>query len=387
MPHSARSDPRSHPLVPAPLPQERLWLSVCQTRGTPAPEPQQRSAFLQQLDGPGRQRLHTVLELARRGQEPPEGLSLLSWAAACTRPALLRRLEDFGLHFLSADLFSCSLRLIDAGWDMPARLGQLAHHPEDVEALRALMAEHALVELKDAACGDGNEGDAQSQPALDQDDFSDFAEHRFDSPMNPHDFDGSEHVSALPDLPTRFASVRHEGNDEANDKPGANVVGPSLSSSASATDRPQQLRLFGKKAAHRLEITPHRRGNDFLGVHVITVDSAHALPGGGGFDWKNKLVLQLTPEEMPGLIATLIGITPSTRFGHHGASRDKFIEVRRQADGLVMVTGVSAASYPVPMSTATAYYVLDLFCRAMAMGTPGRSAADILAIVRSSHGF
>ena len=184
--------------------------------------------------------------------------------------------------------------------------------------------------------------------------------------------------AALPVLPTRFARQRPE--------PFPNACG--AASAASAPDAPLlRLRLFGKAAAHTLEVTPHRRGGgDFMGVHVVSIDSAAALGSGGGYAWEHKLVVQLTPEEMPGLIATMMGLTPSVRFRHHGAGRDKFLEVRRQAGGLVMVTGEQALSYSVPVPTATVYYVLDLFCRAMAMAAPGRSVSDVLMLVRSTHG-
>ena len=124
-----------------------------------------------------------------------------------------------------------------------------------------------------------------------------------------------------------------------------------------------------------------------MGVHVVSIDSAHVLSAGGGYAWERKLVLQLTPEEMPAVIATLMGLTPSVRFGHHGADRDKFVEVRRQESGLVIVTGDKALSYAVPVPVATACYVLDLFCRSMTMAAPGRSVADVLMLVKSAHGF
>lgn len=186
---------------------------------------------------------------------------------------------------------------------------------------------------------------------------------------------------ALPVLPTRFARQRPDSF-------------PSFSGEASAGRAPDEhrlrLRLFGKAAAHTLEITPHRRGGDFLGVHVVSIDSAHALGIGGGYAWERKLVIQLTPEEMPAIIATLMGLTPSVRFGHHGTGRDKFVEVRRQESGVVIITGEKSLSYSVPVPTTTLYYVLDLFCRAMAMRMeveqPGRSAADVLMLVRSAHG-
>jgi hypothetical protein len=122
-------------------------------------------------------------------------------------------------------------------------------------------------------------------------------------------------------------------------------------------------------------------------VHVVSIDSAHAQGSGGGYAWERKLVIQFTPEEMPAVIATLMGLTPSVRFGHHGADRSKFVELRRQESGLVLVTGEHALSYAVPVPAGTACYVLDLFCRAMAMAAPGRSVADVLMLVKSTHGF
>ena len=44
-----------------------------------------------------------------------------------------------GLVFTSAHLFACGLALREGGWDMQARLAQLASHPEDVAALQALL--------------------------------------------------------------------------------------------------------------------------------------------------------------------------------------------------------------------------------------------------------
>ena len=188
-------------------------------------------------------------------------------------------------------------------------------------------------------------------------------------------------LAALPVLPTRFARQRPDAAEAFRD-------------AAKAEPGPHKgrlrLRLFGTSAAHTLEVTAHRRGGDFLGAQVLSIDSAHALNTGAGYDWARKLVLQLTPEEMPGLIATLMGLTPSVRFGHHGANHDKFLEVRRQEGGLVIVTGEKSLSYSVPVPTATIYYLLNLCCRAMAMqgDKPGRSSAsDVLMLVKSAYGF
>ena len=372
---------------------QQLWQQVCASRGTPAPDPSQRAQFLQDLEPEARQTLETVLHLAARGREQPGDLGFVSWAAACTRPTLLSQLHSHSLAFTSAGLFACGLALKEQGWDMQPRLAQLTSNPADVDTLRAWLPAKtvALGETQahpQALSGpNGHEDRAVEKPFFPWPDDEDSSPDGYTpgwSPMGAMDepVAAPDPLTALPVLPTRFARQRPE-------------VFPNVSGAVSAAATPQEprLRLFGKSAAHTLEITPHRRRGDFMGVHVVSIDSAHVLSAGGGYAWERKLVIQLTPEEMPAVIATLMGLTPSVRFGHHGAGRDKFVEVRRQEGGLVMVTGEKTLSYSVPVPTASVYYVLDLLCRAMAMGggteegKPGRSVADVIMLVRSAHSF
>ncbi|CAM3744233.1 hypothetical protein [Polaromonas hydrogenivorans] len=363
---------------------EQLWRQVCASRGTPAPDAAGLACFMEDLETHAREKLQSVLILAARGREAPGELSLLSWAAGCTRPALLERLAAHGLAFTSASLFACGLKLRAEGWDMQHRITQLAGNPADVDTLRAwlpavlpLEAGQAEEDSPKKAGPDSHEDRAVDTPLFpwpedDEDGPPDGQAPVWEEePMD--DMPASNLSAGLPVLPTRFERERPDA-----------LAGPT--SAAGAPHEPRlRLRLFGKAAAHTLEVTPHRRGGDFLGVLVVSIDSAHALSAGGGYAWERKLVLQLTPEEMPAVIATLMGLIPSVRFGHHGADRSKFVEVRRQEGGLVIVTGEKALSYSVPVPTATVYYVLDLFCRAMA--APGRSVADVLMLVRSAHGF
>ena len=340
---------------------QQLWRQVCAARGTPAPNPARLDGFMAGLDALEQNKLESVLSLAARGREQPGDLSVISWAAACTRPALHEQLAAHGLGFTSAALFACGLKLREEGWDMQQRLAQLAAHPADVDTLRGLL------------------------------------------PVEPDQAEGDLPTEAGPDLHEEMAVDKPFfpwPNVDDNGLPGGQGPGgneapvESMDNSPAAPHEPRlrlRLRLFGKSAAHTLEVTPHRRGGDFLGAHVVSIDSAHALGAGGGYAWERKLVLQLTSEEMPAVIATLMGLTPSVRFGHHGAGRDKFLEVRRQEGGLVMVTGEKALSYSVPVPAATLYYVLDLFCRAMAIGMevdkPEHSVSDVLMLVKTAHGL
>jgi len=351
---------------------EALWLQVCAWRGTPAPERNQAAGFIAALAAPERQALQDALTLAAQGREPPGALSLISWAASCTRPALLAQLASHGLAFTGATLFACALALTAHGWDMPGRLAQLAAHPEDVVALREYLAGASAAAaaapdeaILDAPWVDGaHEGDGD--PWL-------------GGGWGDDSLQGSQACSweEPPALPTRFERLA----------PGA----PAIPASAKPAPPAGRLRLFGKSAAHTLEVSAHRRGSDFSGVHVVSIDSAPALPAGAGYDWARKLTLQLTPEEMPAVLAVLMGLAPAVRFAHHGPKRDKFFEVRRQASSLVIVTGQQAVSLAVPVPVASGYYVLALFCRAMAMGgapgQPALSVSDVLGLARSAHGL
>ena len=177
-------------------------------------------------------------------------------------------------------------------------------------------------------------------------------------------------VPAVPSVPSAGDGLAFDSQDPDDAAP----AGPRL-----------QVKLFGRDAAHTLEIGPHRRGSNFMNVQVVTVESARALASGGGYDWGRKLTVQLTPEEMPGAIAVLMNLSASVRFGQHGADRDKFVELRRQEGGMVIVTGQGSTAYAVPVKTGTLYYLLGLFAQAMAEGLESRSIAEVLALVKASQ--
>ena len=447
----SKSDGRGHVNVQA---LAQLWHQVHVSRGTPAPDAAHLASFVAGLSTLEREKIENALVMAIRGREQPGDFSLISWAASCTRPALLAQLAGHGLVFTGSALFSCGLTLRDQGWDIQARLAQLTYNPADVAALHAMLPSAPETSVRQAASSPElmlNEAPLDDSLPDDAPPEDDTAPDWPDEPMddmavkgssapgdavdtvetittigepevlpassvsNSESFKSTESTESIktfkgtvPVLPTRFErettlsppSPSPSRLYSALPSPGAKA--PATRQRGGNNDEAQQpkLRLFGKSAAHTLEVTDHRRGSDFLGTHVVSIDSAAAHGSHGiqitqstssTYAWERKLVVQLTPEEMPAIVATLMGITPSARFGNHGADKSKFIEVRRQEGGLLIVTGDKAGSYSVPVPTRTAYYVLDLFCRAMAMSMtkdgPGRNVSDILALVKAVHGF
>ena len=248
---------------------QQLWRQVCASRGTPAPDPTRLGGFIEDLGTHEREKLQSVLHLAARGWEQPGDLSLLSWAASCTRPSLLSQLQSHDLAFTSAGVFACGLKLREEGWDMQQRIAQLQSNPGDVDTLRAWLPvepDQAKEYLPSEAGLDRNEETGLDKPFFpwpDDDDDNGLpkgqapggdeapVESMDESPAAP------DPAAALPVLPTRFARQRPDA-----------LAGPA--SAAGAPHEPRlRLRLFGKAAAHTLEVTPHRRGGDFLGVHVV----------------------------------------------------------------------------------------------------------------------
>ena len=360
------------------------WLQVCRLRGTPAPEPTRALPFLAGLDVKAHAALAQALGDCLNAHEKGRELQVLSWAAACTRPALLAQLQAQGLACDGQDLFSAGLGLMASGWDMSARLAQLAHHPQDAALLRQALAWQAPTSpLALEAGGQPTRGDAGA-------------------PVDPERgaAPGGDPRSAPPPEPPELFEPFIGAAELVMEKHPSLAGVPAVASALPVGDRREfdtqapdgaapararlQVKLFGRDAAHTLESGAHRRGSHFLGVQVITIESARAL-GNGGYDWSQKLTVQLTPEEMPEALAVLMNLQASVRFGQHGPARDKWVELRRQDGGMVLITAQGSAVYAVPVKAGQLYYLLGLFAQAMAQGLPGGCVADVLALIKASQ--
>src|SRR5207245_9396817 len=77
---------------------KHLWGSVCRARGTPLPDAAHVGAFLEDLAPDAQAILLAALTMCANGREKSKELALVSWAAACTRPALLSKVQGHGLE-------------------------------------------------------------------------------------------------------------------------------------------------------------------------------------------------------------------------------------------------------------------------------------------------
>lgn len=346
-----------HPSHKEPIARIRNdWYAACHRRGLVRPNAANLTPMLAGLDLSQLQALEATLSRSVSGAEQGGDFALLNWAAKCTLPTVLALLSEAGLACSGTNLYLAGLALMELGWDMSARLVTLKDRPDDIEALRGALAQHPG--------GREDIAPASSAPPADQ---------------------GTEAArTPLVEAPR----LAQNPSDEDFGPGQTGQHGEDDDSRAEAPHSPDnrlRLKLYGKSAAHTVEIGPHRRGGDFLGTHVVTFESARALPN-SGYDWGRKLTFQLTPEEMPAAIAVLMNIQPSVRFEYHGKTRDKFLELRWQGSGLAVTTGQKSQACVVPVQSSAVYYLLSLFCRAMVHGQHGVTTADVLAMVGALPG-
>jgi hypothetical protein len=356
----------------------QAWSAVCERRGIRQPEATKLQAFLRGLEADALSALRRAIRQCMSGGESPDEMSTVFWAGACTRPDFLQKASVVCPACTSAALFAAGLILIPQGWDMHARIHNLETSPEDMAKLSEVLDTLVVAGTTDEghpAPVAGIEADAlkRDSSAAGAASASAFDLFELDGKANPAPYRTSvddEQMSDHRHDPQEGLETDPEGSSDPRSPP-------------QASGRPK-VRLFGKDAAHSVEITNHRRAGDFMNVSVVTVDSARAIAG-NGYDWRNKLVIQLTPEEMPAAIAVLMGLTTSCKFENHGSDRSKFVEMRNQDGGMMLVTGNRTISFAVPVKTPSIYYLLDLFCRAMVAGTPNRSGNDVITLVRSIY--
>lgn len=332
------------------------WHAACHRRGIVRPNAANLTPMLAGLDLSQLQALEATLSRSVSGAEQGGDFALLNWAAKCSQPEVLALVSEAGLACSGTNLYLAGVALMELGWDMSARLVTLKDRPVDIEALRRALAQHPGAQEDTAP--------ASSAPPADQ---------GTEAPRRPLvEAPRLAHNHAEEDFGPGQTGQHNEDEDSRAETP-------------HSPENRLRLKLYGKSAAHTVEIGPHRRGGDFLGTHVVTFESARALPD-SGYDWSRKLTFQLTPEEMPAAIAVLMNIQPSVRFEYHGKTRDKFLELRWQGSGLAVTTGQKSQACVVPVQSSAVYYLLSLFCRAMVHGQHGTTTADVLAMVGALPG-
>lgn len=349
---------------------KELWRNVCAARGTRLPQTKGLDEYLIGMPDSAKQRLSDTLSRCRKGTELARDFGVISWASACTHEAIPAKAQAVNIDCTASELFVAGLTLMDDGIDPAAFVMGMETHIKHADMLRKLLPVPQFAESPPANTTPLRDAtpplvdSAKSKPRVtggftDEEVGIDIFEASAPKPRTVK--------------PRVIGQDPQAGMQTQDGEPGAEPGWVSV-------------RIFGKTAAHTLEISNHRRSRQFLGVNVVSIESARPLAN-GGYDWNNKLSLQLTPEEMPEVIAVLLGLVGEVTFSNHGSDRNKSVTFKNQEGGMLVSTSTrSDAYYPVPVKRSVVYFLLDLFCRAMAAGTPDRKPSDVISLVRGIYG-
>lgn len=88
--------------------------------------------------------------------------------------------------------------------------------------------------------------------------------------------------------------------------------------------------VYGAKAA--LKVEPDRTAQGFP---TVALEAAHGTPG-SAYAWEKKIRFQVTERELPALLLVLLRRMTAAEFQYHGERRDKAMQIKETADGIVV---------------------------------------------------
>lgn len=149
------------------------------------------------------------------------------------------------------------------------------------------------------------------------------------------------------DINQRFEEARREPSDNSyHPKPSENME----------PKREKRIKLvaYGGRAAFQFEQSQTKDG-----VSTVGIESAPKLNPNDHNDkrykWDEKTTFQITFEELPILVAVLLGFTKSIRFDNHG-SDNKFFEIENQGKNFFMKLGGAKGLKVAPVSVIEGYH-------------------------------
>jgi hypothetical protein len=150
--------------------------------------------------------------------------------------------------------------------------------------------------------------------------------------------DAGEHAHAI----ARRDPSSHERRATAQ-----TADGRADTSARSAQDR-VQCKAYGSRAAITVETDETEAGIPTVRFEFAPVlgngDSNHSDDGSAdkpskAYDWSKKLIIQLTADEVPQLLAVLYGFAPGAQFSNHGQSKVKWMSLENQEKSIYMRAG------------------------------------------------
>lgn len=151
---------------------------------------------------------------------------------------------------------------------------------------------------------------------------------------------------------------------------------------ATPTEPPYySFKIFGSTAALCVSEARTRAGNQC----TIQIEGALLLASGGGrkeFDWRNKLIVQLTVQEAYLALALFENLIPSVKFDGHGRTHEKSLQIDfQESHYFVRVIQRGRAAVAVPVRPVDAIPIVALLYKQLLRNEQHLRIEDIRALV------
>lgn len=147
-------------------------------------------------------------------------------------------------------------------------------------------------------------------------------------------------------------------------------VGAGVLASHKSSEVPYySFKVFGQAAALCFSEAKTRIG----GLHTVQIEGAGVLSGGSSrrYDWPNKIIVQLTPQEAYQLLALLEHHIGEVKFDGHGQRHDKALHIEMQGNlYFVRLFQKGRAAIMVPVRPAEAMPLISLLYKQILLNEP-----------------
>ena len=138
-----------------------------------------------------------------------------------------------------------------------------------------------------------------------------------------------------------------------------------------------QCRVYGGKAALCIESDQTRQHEPTLRIEAARATAPRE------YDWRQKLALQLTREELPVIAATVLGLLPRCEYKNHGPNQDKGLEIVHQGTHLfVRLFQKERGVLAVPVTAVDRYALGALCLRQLRKTSPWLSDRGVLTLLK-----
>jgi hypothetical protein len=143
------------------------------------------------------------------------------------------------------------------------------------------------------------------------------------------------------------------------------------------------LKIYGRRSALTIEAT-ETRGE---GYPTLTIEGADKRSDSKSFAWQAKIAVQLTRQELPLFIATLLGLRPRFEAGYHGPERNKGVVLERQESNLYVKLSEAGRVVGVPVGYCDGVHLGAFALERLHASHPRLDSQSLLAILKMTPGL